>query len=532
MKSKFIFVLFLISCCYNHAQVISQKVGNNPMIILPSAALEVESTTKGFLPPRMTKAQMKAIVNPAEGLIVYCTDCIPKCMHFYNGSNWYYFDVTTPGTLASLNCAAATSTGTLIGGIAASGVASTISYTGGNGGAYLAQSIPSTGVTGLTATLTAGTLAIGPGALTYTITGTPASSGTASFAISIGEQSCSFTRTVAIPASIVSLICAAATSNGVLIQQTAALNVSSVISYTGGNVGAYLAQSITSTGVTGLTATLTAGTVTSGNGNLTYAITGTPASIGTASFAISIGGQSCTLTRQVGIADRAYGQTINGFNNHNFVYFPVTGADGKTWLNNNLGAHYANVDHPSFNPTQQATSSTDHLAYGSLFQWGRAADGHELLTWTATTAIPINNTTPTLSSTDTAANALFITINAGNYDWRDSQNNNLWQGVNGTNNPCPTGFRVPTSAEFSALLTASSINNAATAASSILKFTTSGYRGNAVGLLYNLGSIGLYWSSSLFGINAIYCSINSASTIASNNGSRAIGSTVRCLKDY
>jgi uncharacterized protein (TIGR02145 family) len=531
MKSKFIFLLFLISCCYNHAQVISQKVGNNPMIILPSAALEVESTTKGFLPPRMTKAQMKAIVNPAEGLIVYCTDCIPKCMHFYNGSNWYYLDVTTPGTLASLNCAAATSTGTLIGGIAASGVASTISYTGGNGGAYLAQSIPSTGVTGLTATLTAGTLAIGPGALTYTITGTPASSGTASFAISIGEQSCSFTSTVAISSSIVSLNCADATSNGVLIQQTAALNVSSVISYTGGNVGAYLAQSITSTGVTGLTATLTAGTVTSGNGNLTYAITGTPASIGTASFAISMGGQSCTLTRQVGIADRAYGQTINGFNNHNFVYFPVTGADNRTWLNNNLGAHYANADHPSYNPTKQPTGLyTDHLAYGSLFQWGRAADGHELMTWTGNSSgTPMNTTTSTPSTTDTAADARFI---LSTLDWRASANVNLWQGVNGTNNPCPTGFRLPTEGEFTNLVTLSSITSAATAASSILKFSALGIRRNDLsgGDIVNTGSFGGYWTSTVSGVYRKSRAFFSGG-MASDNNPPAKGLAVRCIKD-
>lgn len=37
----------------------------------PSAALEVASTTKGFLPPRMISVQMLAINNPAAGLIVY-----------------------------------------------------------------------------------------------------------------------------------------------------------------------------------------------------------------------------------------------------------------------------------------------------------------------------------------------------------------------------------------------------------------------------------------------------------------------------
>ena len=42
--------------------------------IHPSAELEVKSTTKGFLPPRMTKAERDAIVTPAAGLLIYQTD--------------------------------------------------------------------------------------------------------------------------------------------------------------------------------------------------------------------------------------------------------------------------------------------------------------------------------------------------------------------------------------------------------------------------------------------------------------------------
>jgi hypothetical protein len=59
--------------------------------------------------------------------------------------------------------------------------------------------------------------------------------------------------------------------------------------------GLHSGQTVTSTGVTGLTATLSAGSFVSGAGTLSYAITGTPASGGTASFALNIGGQTCTL---------------------------------------------------------------------------------------------------------------------------------------------------------------------------------------------------------------------------------------------
>ena len=51
-----------------------------------SASLDVSSTTAGFLPPRMTTAQMHAIGSPAEGLMVYNTST--KSIYFYNGSAW------------------------------------------------------------------------------------------------------------------------------------------------------------------------------------------------------------------------------------------------------------------------------------------------------------------------------------------------------------------------------------------------------------------------------------------------------------
>jgi len=68
------------------------KVGNNPATINSSAALEVESTTKGFLPPRMTNAEMSAILSPEKGLMVYCTDCTTEGMVQNTGTttapNW------------------------------------------------------------------------------------------------------------------------------------------------------------------------------------------------------------------------------------------------------------------------------------------------------------------------------------------------------------------------------------------------------------------------------------------------------------
>lgn len=98
--------------------------------------------------------------------------------------------------VTALNCAGATSTGSFVSAMVYSGTVS-VPYTGGNGAAYAAgTAISSTGVTGLTATLQAGTLASGAGTLAYEIKGTASSTGTASFAISFGGQSCSFSVSI------------------------------------------------------------------------------------------------------------------------------------------------------------------------------------------------------------------------------------------------------------------------------------------------------------------------------------------------
>ncbi len=62
------------------------KVGNNPTTLNSSAVLDVESTTKGFLLPRMTTAQRTAITNPAAGLQVYDTET--KSLWYFDGIQW------------------------------------------------------------------------------------------------------------------------------------------------------------------------------------------------------------------------------------------------------------------------------------------------------------------------------------------------------------------------------------------------------------------------------------------------------------
>lgn len=55
----------------------------------PSAICDIQSTTKGMLPPRMTTAQRDAILSPAEGLEIFNTTTKKK--QGYNGSTWNDF---------------------------------------------------------------------------------------------------------------------------------------------------------------------------------------------------------------------------------------------------------------------------------------------------------------------------------------------------------------------------------------------------------------------------------------------------------
>lgn len=236
-----------------------------------------------------------------------------------------------------------------------------------------------------------------------------------------------------------------------------------------------------------------------------------------------------------GIPDRNFGLADNNgdINSHKMIYLPVNGADGKVWLNNNLGASYSNLSNGNFNPGQQATSFSDHLAYGSLFQWGRAADGHELITYSnGTTGTPVSNwSTTTLSSTVTPSDTGFITNldSSTFYNWCNPSNNNLWQGVNGINNPCPFGFRLPTETEFNTLINAASITTPAIAASSSLKITLSGQRHFNLGTYVNGGEYGRYWTSTTSANVSRSRFLSSVGGIIASQSVRAYGYSVRCI---
>ncbi|NCC88436.1 MAG: DUF1566 domain-containing protein [Clostridia bacterium] len=80
----FLLAIAVLATCSINAQVSITTDGSSAD---GSAMLEVKSTDKGFLPPRMTKEQRDAISTPATGLIIYQTDSVPG-LYQYNGTMW------------------------------------------------------------------------------------------------------------------------------------------------------------------------------------------------------------------------------------------------------------------------------------------------------------------------------------------------------------------------------------------------------------------------------------------------------------
>jgi len=242
-----------------------------------------------------------------------------------------------------------------------------------------------------------------------------------------------------------------------------------------------------------------------------------------------------TLKILPGIPDRMFGKADNTGNDrtHEFLYLPVTNtATGKTWLSNNLGANYANINDPAFDIEQQATESNDSNAYGSLFQWGRKADGHELITWiNGTEGTPVNNNT-TAAKSNNPDDALFILGPNSPYDWRVDQNDTLWASESSTNNVCPVGYRLPTGGtdgELDLERQSWASSNTAGALGGELKLPIPGYRNHSDGTVYKEGANGYYWGSTVSGTNAQRLVLGTNALMSSFR--RAEGYTVRCLKD-
>ncbi len=85
MKKLLLFTMIFYTGNFINAQ--SVAINNDGSTADASAALDIKSTIKGMLVPRMTQAQRNAIASPATGLLIYQTDNTTG-FYFYNGSSW------------------------------------------------------------------------------------------------------------------------------------------------------------------------------------------------------------------------------------------------------------------------------------------------------------------------------------------------------------------------------------------------------------------------------------------------------------
>jgi len=217
--------------------------------------------------------------------------------------------------------------------------------------------------------------------------------------------------------------------------------------------------------------------------------------------------------------------------------------------------------------------SLDETVSGSLYQWGRIADGHQLRT---SQAYPTNDTihgSGVVSSPNLDNNGQVVsTFDAyGKFiknddsiithcDWRNPQVDTLWynNGKKTVNDPCPTGWRIPTSAEWKSIFREDPILNApwqTTVAANTWTFNTNtgsrgflikpegsseatlflpgtGYRSFSSDVIMNIGN-GYYWSNSSSSDNSgsYYFSFTRTDLYPGSHIYRTYGFSVRCVAE-
>ncbi len=220
------------------------------------------------------------------------------------------------------------------------------------------------------------------------------------------------------------------------------------------------------------------------------------------------------------------------YNGASVTYGVITSAaTGKKWLDRNLGSSRA------------AQAVDDYQAFGDMFQWGRLADGHQLVTRTGmgdVDATGVTGATSAISPFETSAtdvpttNKFIINADAATkLDWRATQNDNLWQGVSGVNNPCPTGWRIPTQAEWAAETLTTGPD-----AFTKLKLTYNGQRDVSTSNFHLTGTTGAYWTSTIRPSTTtpgytrmLQIDATTANVTNTSYTNRGMGQACRCIKD-
>ncbi|TXB62724.1 FISUMP domain-containing protein [Phaeodactylibacter luteus] len=556
------------------------KVGDNPTTIDASSVLEVESTTGGFLLPRMTEAQRDAIVSPATGLMIY--NLTLSCPQVNDGTpaapEWNCIsgiDASTNGrgivsSYGTPGCTAGSISGTMTEGVAVSGVTMTIYANVTQVGSYNITAGP---VNGVTFSGSGTFAATGCQEIMLTATGTPTAAGSYDYSLNTTPSE-TVTATVAAafdPSAITPGVgslsgktcfdialsnnntngCAPLTSrtltqadftNPATHTQTYTFTPSgtvsnvrfyyindvgdAVIAISGGDAGDNIS--------TAVTATVNYNT---NNNTLALGLTNSNA-MTTRIFAV----YNINATNNNNPADdRVLALTANVKDCLCGCGVKVSPTEYKQFLCHNLGAH-TDVD-----PHDMAQADAWKLN-GAYVQWGRRGPnitGDSRADW-VTAGNTSNFAAAPTGSTAATANSGVISgwsaTAAPDYAWRTAG------GAKTADDPCPAGWRVPTRAEWIAVhsnnyvsrttpwggTSSTQYRNAlhygSVSTPKLLTLPAAGSR-NFDGSITNRGFIGFYWMSteSLTNAGRLFFTNTDVSPLMSSN--RLNGMSIRCIAE-
>ena len=467
--------LFILFAILTTVASMAQSVGINAdgSTANTSAILDVKSTTKGLLPPRMTFAEKTAISTPAAGLMVYCTNCgTTGEMQYYNGVAWVNFSGgagATPITVPD----APTSPVATVGNAQAS-----IAFTapGANGGSA---------ITGYTVTSNPGSFTATGASSPLVVTGL--TNGTA--------YTFTVVATNAAGNSVASAASAAATPRTVPGAPTSPV---ATVGYKQASIAFTAPGTNGGSTITGYTVTSTPGGFTATGASSPLVVTGL--TNGTA-YTFTVVATNAAGNSVASAASAAVTPNCGAF---------VSPGTFKIFACYNLGATDTSVD-PNV-PVQ--------AIHGNYYQWGRST-------------IVAN------ASTSSAEISGWNITNAPNGAWAD--------GSKTANDPCPSGFRVPTKTQWEGVAANNTVSKTGTFTDSATNFGTAvhvgpnastksltlpatGFRSSNNGVLFYRGNVGYYCSSTEMTSNAWVLLVDYNSFITQYLN-RTVGMSVRCVSE-